>query len=74
MELTLFIQIVSWVFGVASGLLTALRIGMWIWYNHTEAGNHEMARDMVWRGGTATFPIIWSGSVFIICVAALLAV
>jgi hypothetical protein len=74
MDLSVFIQIIGWALGVPSGFITVLRIVYWVWYNFTQAGQHERARDIVLVGGAATFPIMWSGSLFIICVAALLAV
>lgn len=72
MDMVFFVKALAWLFAVLSGLVVAGRLVMWHWYNNTEAGQLDKARDAIMCGGTATFPIVTPGIVFIVCVVAIL--
>ena len=74
MDITFFVTVSAWVFAVLSGLLVGGRIMYWSWYNFTPNGRLEQVRDIVRNGGAATFPIVMPGTIFIICVVAILSV
>lgn len=72
MDMVFFVKALAWLFAVLSGLVVAGRLGMWHWYNNTTAGQLDRALDAIRHGGTATFPIMLPGIVFLVCVVALL--
>ena len=71
MDIIFFVRALAATFAVLSGLLIVLRLGGWYWYNYTGDGSVDRARDIIMRGGAATFPVWYPSMVFIVCIIAI---
>ena len=72
MDFILFIKIIVWLGLVGSGLLTALSIYSWYYYECTKSGEFDQLLMAIKGQRIVSYKIVPRAIVFIVCLAAII--